>query len=210
MITPTQKFFAAGRMRKKRALHLPLASDLLDISGNSNHASMIGVETHVDGGLQTSVGNYASIPNKTLLDFGTGSLEYGCDFKLLAANTGGVKGIIGKSIFASAIGRYAIYLNGSNIVAASQLTSVNPTNTFSVNVDGRFHSIKCICDRTLGNQSVYIDGILASVVSFTPSNDNVFANKSFYIGAYGAATGTGINAGSEFNGIIKNVYVIKF
>ena len=191
-------------------LTMPLASNLLDSSTYANHATMIGTETHSLGGLQTSTGNYAYIPNKTSLDFGTGSLRFGCTVKFSAIT--GLKGLIGKTIAGSAIGRYGIYLYAGNLIAISQITSGTYETSTSATPynDGNFHTIEVICDRTTGKQTLTIDGVLINTTSFTPSSDNISRNAQFMIGAYGNSTGTGLLASSELNGIIKNVFVNKF
>ena len=191
-------------------LDLPLSSNLLDLSPHLNHATMVGTETHSLGGLVTSTGNYAYIPNKTSLDFGTGSLRFGCTVKFSAIT--GTKGIIGKTVAGSAIGRYGIFLESNNICGITQLTAGNIINSTSISPynDGNFHNIEVVCNRTTGKQSLIIDGIIISTVSFAPSSDNISRNAQFMIGAYGNSTGTGLLASSELNGIIKDVFVNKF
>ena len=190
-------------------LDLPLSSNLLDLSPHLNHATMVGTETHSLGGLVTSTGNYAYIPNKTSLDFGTGSLRFGCTVKFSAIT--GTKGIIGKSYFGSIKGRYGITIDGGLIYGLSQMTAgsvINTTNASTYN-DGNFHTIEVICNRTTGKQTLTIDGVLINTTSFTPSSDNLALNQKFHIGAYGNTSG-GIVASSELNGIIKDVFVNKF
>ena len=190
-------------------LTMPLSSNLLDSSTYANHATMVGTETHSLGGLQTSTGNYAYIPNKTSLDFGTGSLRFGCTVKINAIT--GTKGIIGKTYFGSIKGRYGITIDGGLIYGLSQMTAgtvINTTNASTYN-DGNFHTIEVICDRTTGKQTLTIDGFLINTASFTPSSDNLALNQKFHIGAFGNTSG-GIVASSELNGIIKDVFVNKF
>ena len=190
-------------------LTMPLSANLLDSSSYLNHATMVGTETHSLGGLVTSTGNYAYIPNKTSLDFGTGSLRFGCTVKFSAIT--GTKGIIGKSYFGSIKGRYGITIDGGLIYGLSQMTAgsvINTTNASTYN-DGNFHTIEVICNRTTGKQTLTIDGVLINTTSFTPSSDNLALNQKFHIGAYGNTSG-GIVASSELNGIIKDVFVNKF
>ena len=191
-------------------LDLPLSSNLLDLSPHLNHATMVGTETHSLGGLQTSTGNYAYIPNKTSLDFGTGSLRFGCTVKFNSI-VGGM-GLIGKTMDSVSKGRYGIYMAGSKIEIYTDLTSGFHTNTTSVTPynDGGFHKIEVICNRTTGKQTLLIDDILINTTSFTPSSDNITRNARFWIGGYGNSAGTGLLAGTELKGIIKDVFVNKF
>lgn len=191
-------------------LTMPLSANLLDSSTYASHATMVGTETHSLGGLVTSTGNYAYIPNKTSLDFGTGSLRFGCTVKFSAIT--GLKGLIGKTIAGSAVGRYGIYLYDGNLFAISQITSGTYETSTSATPynDGNFHNIEVVCNRTTGKQTLTIDGALINTTSFTPSSDNLAVNARFWIGAYGNASGTGITANTELNGIIKDVFVNKF
>ena len=191
-------------------LTMPLSANLLDSSSYSNNATMVGTETHSLGGLQTSTGNYAYIPNKTSLDFGTGSLRFGCTVKF--SSVSGTKGIIGKTIFGAAVGRYGIYFDAGTLYGITQITAGNIINSTSISPynDGNFHNIEVVCNRTTGKQSLIIDGIIISTVSFAPSSDNISRNAQFMIGAYGNSTGTGLLASSELNGVIKDVFVNKF
>ena len=191
-------------------LDLPLSSNLLDLSPHLNHATMVGTETHSLGGLVTSTGNYAYIPNKTSLDFGTGSLRFGCTVKFKAIT--GTKGLTGKTIAGNAIGRYGIFLESNKIYGITQLTAGTFLNEIAASTynDGNFHTIEVICNRTTGKQTLTIDGVLINTTSFTPSSDNISRNAQFMIGAYGNSTGTGLLASSELNGIIKDVFVNKF
>jgi len=190
-------------------LIMPLSSNLLDSSSYSNNATVIGTETHSLGGLVTSTGNYAYIPNNTSLDFGTGSLRFGCTVKFSAIT--GTKGIIGKTYFGSIKGRYGITISGGLIYGLSQMTAGNVINTTNASTynDGNFHTIEVICNRTTGKQTLTIDGVLINTTSFTPSSDNLALNQKFHIGAYGNTSG-GIVASSELNGITQNVFVNKF
>lgn len=191
-------------------LDLPLSSNLLDLSPHLNHATMVGTETHSLGGLVTSTGNYAYIPNKTSLDFGTGSLRFGCTVKFNAVT--GTKGIIGKTIAGSVIGRYGITMVDGLIYGITQMTSGNVQNTTPVSPynDGTFHSIEVICKRTTGKQILIIDGVVINITSFTPSSDNLTLNARFWVGGLGNVGGTTLLANSELNGIIKDVFVNKF
>ena len=191
-------------------LDLPLSSNLLDLSPHLNHATMVGTETHSLGGLQTSTGNYAYIPNKTSLDFGTGSLRFGCTVKFSAITSNG--GLIGKGIYGSAIGRYSISMWSGRLYTLSQMTSGNIQTDISLTPynDGVFHKIEVICNRTTGKQTLTIDGVLINTISFTPSSDNLSRNARFFIGGYGNSAGTGLQPGLEFKGIIKDVFVNKF
>ena len=191
-------------------LDCDLSSNLLDSSSYLNHATMVGTETHSLGGLVTSTGNYAYIPNKTSLDFGTGSLRFGCTIKFNSIT--GTKGIIGKTIAGHVIGRYGILLDLNNIYGITQLTAGTFLNEIAASTynDGNFHTIEVVCNRTTGKQTLTIDGVLINTTSFTPSYDNLAANARFMIGAYGNSTGTGLLASSELNGIIKDVFVNKF
>ena len=193
-------------------LKTPLAANLLDTSTYLNHATMVGIETHSLGGLVTSTGNYAYIPNKTSLDFGTGSLYFGCKIKFNTVPTS-TKGIMGKSILSGAIGRYSLHINSAgNITSYSVFATGNNQNSTPASpyADGMWHSLECVCDRVTGKQMLYIDGILISTVGFTPSTTNVAVNARFGIGYHGDATGSGLLANSEFNGVIKDVFVHKF
>ena len=188
-------------------LTMPLSSNLLDSSTYSNNATMVGTETHSLGGLQISTGNYAYIPNKTSLDFGTGSLRFGCTVKFSSASGG----IIGKTIAGSAVGRYGIYVDSGKVVAIVQLSGGTYSNTSSIAYnDGNFHTIEVICNRATGKQTLSIDDVLIATTSFTPSSDNLTRNAIFWIGGYGNSTGTGLYPSSELNGIIKDVFVNKF
>lgn len=191
-------------------LDLPLSSNLLDLSPHLNHATMVGTETHSLGGLVTSTGNYAYIPNKTSLDFGTGSLRFGCTVKFSAITGDG--GLIGKGIYGSAIGRYSISMSGGRLYIVSQMTSgiIQTDISLTPYNDGGFHTIEVVCNRTTGKQTLIIDGILISTVSFATSSDNLTRNARFFIGGYGNSTGTGLQPGFEFKGIIKDVFVNKF
>ena len=217
--TPTSDVAVAGLIAKSftvncfrisdTMLTMPLSANLLDYSTYSNHATMVGTETHSLGGLVTSTGNYAYIPNKTSLDFGTGNLRFGCTVKFSAVT--GTKGIIGKTYFGSIKGRYGITIDGGSIYGLSQMTAGNVINTVPIGTynDGNFHTIEVICNRTTGNQTLTIDGVLINTTSFTPSSDNLALNQKFHIGAHGNTSG-GIVASSELNGIIKDVFVNKF
>ena len=191
-------------------LDLPLSSNLLDLSPHLNHATMVGTETHSLGGLQTSTGNYAYIPNKTSLDFGTGSLRFGCTVKFNSVS--GTKGIIGKTVAAYAVGRYGFFFEAGTLYGYTQITAGNVINTTNASTynDGNFHTIEVICNRTTGKQTLTIDGILINTTSFTQSSDNITRNARFWIGGYGNSAGTGLLAGTEFKGIIKDVFVNKF
>ena len=191
-------------------LDLPLSSNLLDLSPHLNHATMVGTETHSLGGLVTSTGNYAYMTNKTSLDFGTGSLRFGCTVKFSSIT--GLRGIIGKTIYGGAVGRYGIYLDSGNINCYSEITSgiIFNSNSATPYNDGNFHTIEVVCNRTTGKQTLTIDGALISTTTFTPSSNNLSRNAYFIIGGYGNATGNGLQASSELNGIIKDVFVNKF
>jgi len=218
--TPTSDVAVAGLIVKgftvncfrisDTMLTMPLSSNLLDYSSYANNASMIGTETHSLGGLVTSTGNYASIPNKTSLDIGTGSIYFGCKVKFSGIT--GTKGIMGKTVNASVVGRYGIFIYLNSIYGMTQLTSGTYQNNVAVATynDGKFHSIEIICNRNLGKQEMYIDGVLLNTLTFAASNDNLVRNAEFKIGAHGSPTGTGILASSEFDGIIKDVFVYKF
>jgi len=203
-------FYESGKRRLKPTLNMPLASNLLDISGNGLNASAVGTETHSLGGLVTNTGQYAFIPNSTLLDFGTGSLSFGCKVKFNSI-IGLNKGIIGKSIGGNTNGRYAIYLDSSQIGCIIRFGAVNYTvSTSAIGYDdGNFHNIFCTIDRTLGTFNLFIDDVLLNSVSIAVSSVDTFVNRSFIIGAYGNAAGTGILASSELNGIIKNVFLFR-
>lgn len=192
-------------------LTMSLSANLLDASSYLNHATMVGLANYTGGALNISAGNYAYIPSNTSLDFGIGSLYFGCKVKFNAVS--GLKGIIGKTLAGSVTGRYGIYLNSNAINAICQLSpTLATTNTVSAADynDGQFHSIDVICNRTTGKQSLYIDGVLINTVSFTPSNDNITINARFAIGAYNNSTGNALQSGSELSGAIKDVFVHKF
>ena len=209
------KGFAVNCAKGIEKLILPLSANLLDSSTFSNHATMVGAETHSLSGLQTSTGNYAYIPNKTSLDFGTGSLYFGCKVKFGVNTTSPAKGIIGKSVAAGIVGRYSIFISNGNIYILTQPTSSSSLNVttivpLSIYEDSNFHLLEVVCNRTTGKQDFYIDRVLMDTQTFAPNSTNINCNTRFHIGAYGNSTGAGINAGSEFNGVIKDVFVSTF
>lgn len=159
---------------------------------------------------KTSTGNYGYMPNSTDLDFGTGSLRFGCTVKFNGIT--GTKGIMGKLIYGSAIGRYELSIDGGLIYVLTQFATGNVENTTPISTynDGNFHTIEIECNRTTGKQTLTIDGVLINTKTFTPSSTNVTRNARFMIGGYGNSSGTGLQAGTEFNGIIKDVFVNKF
>jgi hypothetical protein len=163
-----------------------------DISGNQYTGSLTNGPTF-------SSTNYGSIgfdgvdDNVVLgnvLNIGTNSITLSAWVKL---NTGsGTMGIIGKTSQRSYVGRYAIYIETSNINALFQPVS-NYTIATSVTpyVDGKFHNICLTINRT-GFMTLYIDSTSVGTPVDVSSTSGVNLNAStdyFYIGAYGNSTG---------------------
>lgn len=163
------------------------------------------------GSTITTPNFYAYIPDTTSLDFGTQSLRFGCSVKFNDIPTTTI-GLIGKTVLASKIGRYGIYTNGGNINVITQLASSNIVNSTSITPynDGNFHAIEVECNRITGKQTLKIDGVLINTQTFTPSSNNITCNAQFMIAVYGNSTGTGLQGGTELNGIVKDVFVSKF
>lgn len=125
-----------------------------------------------------------------VFNIGTNSVTLSAWVKL---NTGsGTMGIAGKASQRSYVGRYAIFVETSNINALFQPVS-NYTIATSVTpyVDGRFHNICLTINRT-GFMTLYIDSTSVGTPVDVSSTSGVNLNAStdyFYVGAYGNSTG---------------------
>lgn len=191
-------------------LILPLSSNYLDISGNSNNAVAVGSPVFESGALRTSLNNYATVADNDIIDMGTSSYEYGCDFKI-NSYTSGFIGIFGKTIYGPTDGRYGVFIESGILTAMNQMNSLNIQNTIPVSTvnDGQWHSVRCVCNRTTGQQFMYIDNVLINITTFTPVVQNINHTGKFFIGAYGNSTGSTAQANSGFNGWIKNIFFHK-
>lgn len=163
-----------------------------DISGNSYTGSLTNGPTFSTSGSGAIVfdGVDDNVVLGNVLNIGLNSWTLSCWVKL---NTGsGTMGIAGKTSQRSYVGRYAIFVETSNINALFQPAG-NYTVSTSVTpyVDGKFHHMVLTINRT-GLMTLYIDSTSVGTPVSVSSDSGVNLNAStdyFYVGAYGNSTG---------------------
>ena len=188
-------------------LKLPLSSDLIDTSSYLSHATMVGTETHSNNGLIISTSNHAYIPNKTSLNIGNIGIHFGCEVKFNSITD--LMGILGKLVYADAPGRFGFYCSAGYLFAQYQFNATTAVCSIALSDynDGEFHKLDCIVNKTKGTIILLIDNIMVATSTFIIPATVSNRVARFMIGGYGNSTGTGIQSGSEFKGIIRNVIV---
>ena len=163
-----------------------------DLSRSRNNGTLVNGPTFssTNNGSIVFDGTNDNVVLGNVLNIGLNSWTLSCWVKL---NTGsGTMGIAGKTSQRSYVGRYAIFVETSNINALFQPVG-NYTVSTSVTpyVDGKFHYMVLTINRT-GFMTLYIDSTSVGTPVSVSSDSGVNLNAStdyFYVGAYGNSTG---------------------
>lgn len=163
-----------------------------DLSRSRNNGTLVNGPTFssTNNGSIVFDGTNDNVVLGNVLNIGLNSWTLSCWVKL---NTGsGTMGIAGKTSQRSYVGRYAIFVETSNINALFQPVG-NYTVSTSVTpyVDGKFQYMVLTINRT-GFMTLYIDSTSVGTPVSVSSDSGVNLNAStdyFYVGAYGNSTG---------------------
>jgi len=201
------------------SLKLKFDGNTLDSSGNGLHATAFNNPTYIssdggvtfDGGLEfNGIDQYVKVNNSAspLLDIGTESMTLGC--QLRSSSPPSQCGIIGKGVYGSANGRYALWITNNSYQAIIDLDAPDSLSFGSPYIDNIWHDMVAVFDRDNGVINVYVDGVFVNSQSMNQPAVNRQTEFGFYIGVYGNSNGTQpSSAGGYFKGGIKNVFVKK-
>lgn len=140
-----------------------------------------------------------------VLNIGLSDWTYGCWFKL--SNSLPTQGIFGKTSFRSFAGRYAIYIENSQLSTLLQpagnnfliTTSITPYN------DGNWHQILITIDRD-SNMSMYTDGKLINSINISSASSvNMNSTDILCLGSY--VNNIGTTPSLPFNGSISTAQI---
>lgn len=151
----------------------------IDFSAPTNHSANFSVEAWVNGPVQ----NYdAGIISKGA---GGGGEQFTLDTGATAAGTHGIRFFVRDSSGA-----------------------VHSANTGTNTWDSVWHHVVGVCDETHSNVTLYVDGLVSSVATISPSNGLLSSSAPVAIGSrMGAATGSYNN---QFYGTIDEVAVYNY
>ena len=163
-----------------------------DISGNANNGALTNGPTFnsANGGSIVFDGTNDTTNLGNILNIGLNSWTMSCWVKF--TTSAGIFGIMGKTSLRSYVGRYAFYVDSTNIGALFQ-PSGNYLITTSIfpYLDNKFHNLVMTINRT-GFMFFYIDEISRGTPLDTSSTNGINLNTStdhLYIGSYADITG---------------------
>lgn len=178
-----------------------------DLSGNGNNGTMVNGVTYntANGGVMSfdGVNDYVTLGN--VLNIGLGDFSYGFVAILKQSTT---KGIFGKTIAGSIVGRWGIFTEGGLLFVLIQTGTIANT-IFSIPAAPHLNSYKhyfVSIDRD-GNMELYINNMLAGSVAMTDPTTNLVTSGNVYVGAYGNSTGAAPGAGMYNNNDINDIVV---
>ena len=176
-----------------------------DISGNSRNGTLTNGPTFnaANGGSIVFDGTNDTTNFGDILNIGLNSWTMSCWVKF--TTSAGTYGIMGKTSLRAYIGRYAFFVESTNIGALFQ-----PSGNYLITtpifpyLDNKFHNLVMTINRT-GFMFFYIDGISRGTPLNASSTNGINLNAStdhLYIGSY--ADGTGQSPALFLNGSIAN------
>lgn len=209
-------YIGGNIVRDGLVLHLDAASERsypksgtvwMDLSGNGNNGTLTNgptFDSNNNGGIVfDGVDDSCNFGN--ILNIGLNDWTYGCWFKI--TNPTPTQGIFGKTSFRSFAGRYAIYIENSQLAALLQPAGNNfliTTNIIPYN-DGNWHQISITIDRD-SDMIMYIDGVLINSINISSTSSvNMNSTDIMCLGSY--VNNSGTTPSLSFNGFISNAQI---
>jgi len=143
------------------------------------------------------------------LDLGTNSITFFVVFEPDVLS--GLHGIWGKSRFASNDGRWSLYWDTGSYYALYQDGVTSHTVSFAdTATDPILITVRLERNGSSSSLAIRKDGIEQDSATFTDSATDQDTGDHVYAGAYQSSTGTGVEAGSYFDGLIAQIkhYVV--